>query len=74
MVEKLPTIAIVILAIILIATVILIFVYAGKLHSCETKQSIYCLSIACPGPVSPQDKCFGYSQRTAADGTLQCAV
>src|SRR3990167_2962114 len=37
--------------------------FSNKYNTCRTEQSPFCFSITCPGPINPDDLCFGYAQR-----------
>lgn len=60
-----------ILLIVIILLIILIFLYRNKLNRLETQQSPFCMQILCEeGGSAP---CFGFAQRTDANGNLYCS-
>ena len=65
---------------ILIGLAIVFYViYDKKLKECSTKQSTFCLNLACPYDRSVNDPsvnhgCGNYAYRQLEDGTYECAL
>lgn len=47
--------------------------YRSKLLICENSESPYCYSLQCPAGGIVEKPCYGFAQRTAADGTILCS-